>query len=148
MSKDLSGIDPELVEKKLESMQGYIKELEEVREISFEDYLNDHFKRRGIERLIQCIVECATDINSYLVSKMAKIAPADYFDSFLKAGEYNILPKEFSVQIAPSAGLRNRLVHEYDKIDDRIVHQSIKATLDQYSCYIKYVYDFIEALKS
>jgi len=139
-------IDSELVERKLENIENYLKELEEVKDISFEEYLNDHFKRRGVERLIQCIVECATDINSYLLSKKAKLAPADYYDSFIKAGECGILSKEFAEEIAPSAGLRNRLVHEYDKIDNQIVHSSIKITLDQYARYIRHISNFLKEI--
>lgn len=143
-----SKIDPELVISKLERLEQYLEELEEIRDISFEEYMNDHFRKRGIERLIQLSVECATDINSYLLSKVVKVVPSDYQDSFLKAGRHSILPPEFAHEIAPSAGLRNRLVHEYDEIDDRIVHRSIRKTLKQYAQYIKHIRDFLSKLES
>ena len=32
-----------------------------------------------------------------------------------------VLPPELAAALAPAAGLRNRLVHEYDDLDDAVV---------------------------
>ncbi|MDP2210272.1 MAG: DUF86 domain-containing protein [Candidatus Aquicultor sp.] len=50
----------------------------------------------------------------------------DIYDSFVKLGEQDMVPMEFASKIAPSSGLRSRLVHEYDRIDDAIAHASTK----------------------
>ncbi len=92
-------------------------------------------------------MECATDINSYLLVKGAGISPKDYRDSFIRLIELGILPREFVEKIASSTGLRNRLVHEYDRINDKIVHAGIKTTLDQYTHYVKHIHDFIKDSK-
>ena len=43
--------------------------------------------------------------------------PADYYEAILMMGELAVLPAEFSRQIAPLAGFRNILIHEYLGID-------------------------------
>jgi len=44
---------------------------------------------------------------------------------------------DFALKIAPSTGLRNILVHEYQKIDDGIVFKSINNVLSYYLEYIE-----------
>ena len=39
--------------------------------------------------------------------------PNNYYGGFVKLGDLGVLPRELSRSLAPSAGLRNRLVHEY-----------------------------------
>jgi uncharacterized protein YutE (UPF0331/DUF86 family) len=45
----------------------------------------------------------------------------------------------FAASIAPSTGLRNRLVHEYEEINDEIVFNSIGKVLDMYKNYLKLI---------
>lgn len=145
---DKKNVDRQLIETKLCTLEDYLARLVEIENISFEEYTADYFRKKGIERVIASVVECASDINSYLLAKGASVSPKDYRDSFTRLTEFEILPRGFVEKITPSTGLRNRLVHEYDKIDDKIVHASIKITLDQYARYIKYIHDFLERSKT
>ncbi len=45
--------------------------------------------------------------------------------------------EEFAREIAPSAGLRNRLVHEYNDSDQKIIYQSMGDALKQYTRYCR-----------
>ncbi len=47
--------------------------------------------------------------------------------------------EEFAKDIAPSTGIRNRLVHEYEKVDNRVVYQNLDKLIDYYLKYIKYI---------
>jgi len=147
MGFDSKNIDRKLIETKLRSLEDYLIRLAEMEDLPFEEYAVDYFRKKGIERVIAGIVECATDINSYLLARGAGISPKDYRDSFTRLIELGILPREFVEKIAASTGLRNRLVHEYDRINDKIVHASIKTTLDQYTHYVKYIHDFLQRFK-
>lgn len=74
----------------------------------------------------------------------AKATRLTYRDTFLRLADYGVYPREFAEGIAPSAGLRNLLVHEYNQIDHRIVHASIRTALGQYTAYVEYVERFVE----
>ncbi|PIZ42481.1 DUF86 domain-containing protein [Candidatus Aquicultor secundus] len=136
--------DPDIIEKKIALIRGYLDDLKQVEGLSIEEYKSDIFRKRGIEKTLINIVQAAVDINNYLLVKLAKIAPIDNYDSFVKLGEQGMVPMEFASRIAPSSGLRSRLVHEYDKIDDAIAHMSIKDALGQYPQYIEHVLDFLK----
>ncbi len=43
----------------------------------------------------------------------------------------------------PSAGLRNRLVHEYDAIEDGLILQSVAMAEELYSQYVKEIKDYL-----
>lgn len=53
---------------------------------------------------------------------------------------------ELGKQLAPSAGLRNRLVHEYDDIDSNQVFKAIGFALQQYPLYVKQVNNYLISL--
>ncbi|WKZ32059.1 MAG: DUF86 domain-containing protein [Thermodesulfobacteriota bacterium] len=65
--------------------------------------------------------------------------PTDYFQSFIKLGELGIIPLKLAKDLAPSTGLRNRLVHEYDDTDNSIVLAAVKMADDLYPKYISAV---------
>ena len=57
---------------------------------------------------------------------------SDYFNSFINLIELEVLNEDFANEIAPSTGLRNRLVHEYERINDEIVYNNIDKTISYY----------------
>ena len=62
---------------------------------------------------------------------------------FVKLGDLGVLPRELALALAPSAGLRNRLVHEYESLDDAKVLASIGALLAQYPSYVQAVESYL-----
>ena len=44
----------------------------------------------------------------------------------------------------PSAGLRNRLVHEYNDTKDEIIYRSVEDAIRQYAKYCNSILEFIK----
>ncbi|WP_396426447.1 type VII toxin-antitoxin system HepT family RNase toxin [Leptolyngbya sp. FACHB-261] len=97
-----------------------------------------------VERLLQLIVQTAIDINLQLLLSLAQPIPEDYFDSFIKVSRNSSLSQGLAQRLAPSTGLRNRLVNQYEEIDSRIVWRSILLTLELYPQYIQQVQVYLE----
>lgn len=129
----------EIIVNKLIKMEEYISELEEFKPETYSEYKNDQLKRYAIERLIQLIIDLALDVNNILIKKSEHYPAQDYFSSFLELVDLEILPEEFARDIAPSTGIRNRLVHEYEKVNDKLVYQNLDKLIKYYLDYIKYV---------
>jgi uncharacterized protein YutE (UPF0331/DUF86 family) len=51
--------------------------------------------------------------------------PVDDYDAILVAGELGVLPLEFARHLAPPAGFRNILVHEYLRLDWDEVYRAL-----------------------
>ncbi|EKE01378.1 MAG: hypothetical protein ACD_21C00148G0001, partial [uncultured bacterium] len=60
--------------------------------------------------------------------------------------DLNIYPTLFAERIALAAGLRNALVHEYDTVDQQLVHKSIKEAITEFNDYAKYILAYLETI--
>lgn len=130
--------------KKLEILIKYYNEFQQLTNgITINDYIDNIVIKRAIERVMQLIVECATDINNMILKKQGKGPSRDYYNSFIDLAENNVIDMEFAVRIAPSTGLRNILVHEYQKIDDEIVFNSINNVKKYYLEYIDVISKYL-----
>jgi len=129
----------EIIVNKLIKMEKYISELEKFKPDTFKKYQNDQLKRYAIERLIQLIIDLALDINNILIKKSDRYPAQDYYSSFLELIDLEILSEEFAKDIAPSTGIRNRLVHEYEEVDNKVVYQNLDKLIKYYLSYIKYI---------
>ncbi len=139
-------IDSDLIARKLVILKGYVEELEPFKNVSLEEYKKDYVKKRAAERLVQLIVEVASDISAYVLVESGKAAPKDYYDSFIRAPEVGLVSQALADKLAPFAGLRNRLVHEYGDVRDDIVFKSIPTALRHYTTFISEANAFLKAL--
>ena len=131
--------------KKLEVLVTYYQGLAELTTgLTQEEYQRNLLIRRAIEREIQLMVECATDINNIILKKLQGAPAKDYFNSFIDLAENEVIDMDFPLAIAPSTGLRNILVHEYQRIDDQIVFASIASVRDYYRKYIAKVAEYLD----
>lgn len=132
-----------LVMEKLNTMKKYIDELDSVSAVSWEEFEKDVWKRYAIERLIQLIIDLAIDINNLVLTYLQKPTSKDYFNTFIELGEAGVLPLDFAVSMAPSTGMRNRLVHQYESINPQIVFDAIPKTVTGYRQYIKLIHQYV-----
>ncbi|MCK5506064.1 MAG: DUF86 domain-containing protein [Thermodesulfovibrionia bacterium] len=139
----MSPVEKEVIRRKIAVIIENLKALEAVKDITIEEYRDDIYKRKATERLLQELIEAAIDINTHIIVQTGNRVPDDYFESFIKAGEYNIIPKNIAEKLAPSAGLRNRLVHEYDLLDHFRILEAVKIAEDLYPRYIKAIEDYL-----
>ena len=134
----------DVIKEKLAKLVEFLRELEKVKTASFEEYKSSPAIKRSCERLIQLIVESAADINSAVIIGLKDFPPRDYYDTFIKAGEVELISGELSKKLAPWAGLRNRIVHEYTEIKDKLVFEKVKPTIENFGRYVRQVEKFIE----
>jgi len=138
-------VNRELVRRKLNKLIQYLQELDSIKDYTLKEYLDNFFIKRTTERLLQMIVETATDINGHIIVDSGNPPPKDYYKSFILLSQQGIINKEFAEKLAPSVGLRNRLVHEYDEIDNKIVFDSVTTALNMYRKYIEIIENHLEA---
>lgn len=137
-------VDNLVICKKLKQLASYYQELEQIAAgLTFDNYRKQIVTKRAIERDIQLIVECATDINNMILKQLSKGPAKDYFNSFIELADNQVIEMDFALKLAPSTGLRNILVHEYEKIDDRIVFKSITNVLTFYNKYLQVIAEYL-----
>jgi len=99
-----------------------------------------------VERLLERMIGRMIDVNYHLITESGQPPPPDYHASFLKLAELGIVDHEFALRIARCAGLRNRLVHEYEEIDPRKVFESLQAARDDIVTYVRSVESYFDRL--
>lgn len=132
-------IEPAIIESKLGAMREYYDSLERILTYSTKEILEDELKLHSIERLFQLLVDTALDINTHIIMTSDSPPPEDYQSTFPKLGELKILPMEFALQIAPSVGLRNLVVHRYGKVDLKRMLDDIKNNIKQYREFMRHI---------
>ena len=138
----------DVVYRKLSRINQDLTLLEQIASMSFHEYARETVYRKAAERMLQEVIEAAVDINSHLLVAAGFPAPSNYFQSFIEVAQtLGLFDLEFAKQIAPSAGLRNRIVHEYDRLDDAVVFTSIRKMLDLYPRYVQSVVDHLAKLE-
>lgn len=135
----------ELVRRKLAHLSGYLRELQEYAGVTSETYVRPGGPRRAVERLLQLAIETVVDINVHIVTEIEGTPPPDYRASFLGAARCGAISAALADRLAPSAGLRNALVHDYAEIDDLRVHDSISLTLDGFHEFAASVVTWLES---
>ncbi len=143
----MSPIEEAIISRKLAVIVEGLKALEPIQAMTAEDYVEDLYKRKAAERLLQELIEAAIDINTHIIVHIGSTLPEDYYESFIKLGELRVIPEELAKKLAPSAGLRNRLVHEYDTLDDPIVFEAIRTAEALYPEYVKEIEGYISGKK-
>jgi uncharacterized protein YutE (UPF0331/DUF86 family) len=132
----MTELDAALVRRKLTVIRRNLDDLSALEHLSLAQYRENRFRLKGTERLLQETVEAAVDANLHLLRAAGAATPGDYYMSFVELGRAGILAEELAARLAPSAGLRNRLVHEYDDIDDAIVLAAVRDARRDYADYI------------
>lgn len=132
----MSPLDHDIVRRKLETIVADLRLLEPIAELDVNAYLTEPYRRKATERMLQEIVEAAVDVNAHILVQAGQGAPDDLFASFHGMAGAGVLTSDLATSLAPSAGLRNRLVHEYDRIDDAIVLAAVGQALTLYPQYV------------
>lgn len=138
----------QVVQNKLSYIQKYLSELSPLLVPSTKEILARKTEMHAVERLVQLIVDAAVDINTLIIEQEKFQSSEDYQGTFTILGEHGILPYELATSIAPSVGLRNALVHVYEKLDPERVVNDTKRNIDQYHQYVKHIFEYIERTKS
>lgn len=138
-------IDPELVTRKLVLIAEDLAALQELGRQDLREYLESPTSELVAERRLERMIGRMIDVNYHLLTESGQPPPRDYFQSFLDLAGLGVLESGFARRIAACAGLRNRLVHEYDELDPEKVHEALGAATGDVPRYLDGVRRFIDA---
>ena len=140
----MSPVEEEIIRRKLAAIVENLKALEPIARMTQSQYLDDLYKRKAAERLLQELIEAAIDINTYIIVQTGHTVPDDYYESFINAGTLQIISSDLAEKLAPSAGLRNRLVHEYNRLEHSVVLDAVRKAEDLHTEYVRQVERYIQ----
>jgi uncharacterized protein YutE (UPF0331/DUF86 family) len=136
-------IDKSLVLRKIERIDAYLKQVRQKRDPGFEVFRKDiDLQSIVLFNLIQSI-QASVDIGAHIISDSEWGVPGSQSDIFEILAQNKIISKQLSQGMIKMVGFRNRIVHEYEEIDLRIVYdvwQKNSRDIEQYckSVVLKY----------
>jgi len=136
-------LDRERVLSKIDELDSYLSELDQILPQSYEEYQQVE-KKRACERLLQISIEVVIDICNLLVSGLRLGLPAEENDLFVKLTRAGVLSEEMGEKLRKMKGFRNILVHEYADVDDILVYNVLTTELADFELFKKEVLKFLE----
>lgn len=136
-------LDPDVVRNKLSEITHTLDALASVAELTPERLSNDAVVRAAVERFISRTVDLAVDVNSHISVATLGLAPGDYRESFRMAGEAGAIDAELAERLASSVGMRNVIIHEYERLDLGRLAKAVPLALEDYREYVRDVAGFV-----
>ena len=131
--KDLILIDQEIILKRLEKLNQYVQFLNELLKQPKSQFVSDPFVHGNAERYLQLAIQACMDIGNHILSNIKSKTPEEYRDIFIFMGENKIISEELADKMAPLAGLRNILVHDYLDINLDKIYLLLKNNLSDFN---------------
>jgi uncharacterized protein YutE (UPF0331/DUF86 family) len=142
-------LDHDLIKRKLHLNQKELERLQKFEHMTIEEVAADEAQHAACERYLERLIGRAIDINRHIIGEIGDVtlSVSRYRDTFLALANLGVYPKEFAEKIAPSVGLRNALVHDYNNIDEVLFKKSIGEAIEEYNEYAKYILAFLDKQK-
>ena len=139
-------VDRERILAKLDELAGHLGELRSIVPSGFDDYLAVE-KRRACERLLQISIEAVIDTCALLVTGLRLGLPAEEDDLFERLARRGVVSAAMAETLRRMKGLRNLLVHDYGRIDDRLVFETVRTRLGDFDEFKEEVLTFLRGSK-
>lgn len=143
----MSPLEIAVLRRKLSRIVENLSELKAVKGITVKEWRADAMRKAAAERWLHICIEAAVDFNSHVLVGLGHPAPADGYQSFIDLAKHTrIIDADLATKLAPSVGLRNRLVHRYDDLDDDLVLTGIGEAVRLLPRYVELASKYVESL--
>ena len=116
---------------KIIEIEKYLEELYEIIPKSFEDYKMSLEKRAACERYFEKIIEAVIGLCFIFIREKNFKMPEDEEKVFDILEQNQIISKELTEKLKEIKGMRNFIIHQYEKIDDELVFEAITEALEK-----------------
>ncbi|MCX5973374.1 MAG: DUF86 domain-containing protein [Coprothermobacterota bacterium] len=114
------------IERRVSELCERLSRLAPLRAKPSEEFEQNPYLRDAVERNLQVAVQCCLDICHRIIALEGAPKAVDQYGAILAMGELGVLPPDFARSLAPIAGFRNILVHEYVRIEWSRVYRSLQ----------------------
>lgn len=125
-------VDPDRVRRLLGVLARYRGQLAEFAELPPEEYAEQALAARY---LVQVSAQTCIDLANHVIASSLWRAPRDFRDAFAVLEENDVLDAALAARLRALAGLRNRLVHLYEEVDDSLVHRALPEGLRDFDAF-------------
>lgn len=132
-------LSKELVIQKVSQAEEQLAKARGILELSDKEILENDLNLSALERYFQLTVDAILGANNHIIKETDLKLADDLQSTFYILGDGDILPREFAKKIAPVVGLRNLLIHQYEKVDDKKFLEDFRKHNGDFDEYFKYI---------
>ncbi len=130
----------EVIRKKLAYLEQILAEIDPYLRLRYEEYAERPGYRRATERLVQIIVEIAGDTSDLLLRASRRPAPGSMREALSEIRELGAIDDALFERFNRTyIGLRNRIVHDYEALDSRILFESARRLRKDAAAFLRAV---------
>jgi uncharacterized protein YutE (UPF0331/DUF86 family) len=115
----MSPLNKDSISDKLFKLGEAIKIIEEL--LAKSDVMTDQILKSSLYFNMVISIEIILDIGNHILAEVFYKAENNYKDIILGLGRKNVISMNFAEQNQDMGDFRNKIIHEYDKIDDELV---------------------------
>lgn len=122
-------VDRKVLSARLSRLEEYLKILRGLRKFPLNRFKQDPLLRGSAEHYLHLAIECCLDMGNHVIADRGFRKPEDYKDIVLILGEEKIIPLKFAKSLVPMVGFRNKVIHDYLKVDPAQVFDILQNNL-------------------
>ncbi len=111
-----------------------VNDIEEWTSVDISDFISDKKTRLAVYKAFQELVEVSFDIVA-MACRDSRIISKDDYANIEALYQKNLIEEGLKNALAESNGLRNRLVHRYNTLDDTMAFESIQTLLPNFKYF-------------
>lgn len=119
------------IEDKIDEIREYLNDLKKLAPNTLEEYLSLLEKRLACERAFEKIIEAVNDLAILVIKDRGFAFPEDEIGAFDILESEEVISEKLTDNLKKAKGMRNFLVHQYSKINDEIVFEAIKNSIER-----------------
>ena len=124
---------------KLRAMRRLLDELDRIGAVDVDRFAREFSTQLVVERIVSQLVDLAAGINTHVLTTETGESPPDVQRSFTAVADTGLIDHDLAERLAPSAGLRNVLIHAYVDLDLARLVAAVPLASEQYAEYVRQV---------
>ncbi|QGN07407.1 DUF86 domain-containing protein [Halorhabdus sp. CBA1104] len=122
-------VDEEVVVTKLEQVNEFAHDLEEMRGLSKDQYVSDIVIQRAVERTFMNLIQSCIDLAQHIRAAEDLTAARTSKEEIEALGKEGIISAETQERLEEAVGFRNVLAHRYGDVDHETVYEVLHEDL-------------------
>ncbi len=124
---------------KIGKIQEYVTFIRSIKDECLERFSADPLYRGALLHYLYLMADTCISLAEMVMKHKKLRIPQSYQEAFDVLGENGVLDPQFAFEFAKIAGFRNFLAHDYEKIDAKVICESVLAKLDEVESFLSQI---------
>ena len=134
-------VDHDLILAKVGSIRRHLKRISQKGTVDLETFLSDIDRQEVISFNLHLAIENCTDLAAHIISEEGLGVPGSASEMFYLLEENGYLSLQLTEKMIRAVGLRNLIVHEYDKVDLKRLFDIVQKDIKDINEYIAAIFN-------